>query len=525
MAQVTNAYRRSMSSSVGSGLGSVIGGSGRQYYILEHKNNSKYHKIGESQEIIVDQIEIGRDPKCQVLFDETFKTVSRRHAAIVKTADTWKLVQLSTTNPTFLNGEKVEREWHLQNGDEIQLSYGGPKLGFIIPAGNKSTVGSIKMSRRISLFRQQAWKPYSKAIMIAGIILCLALIGFVGWSFYAHQVQKLQLAGNISLSAELDDLNKKIQALESEETPRPDEIKAMKKQAVSIAGSIVQNNTQSGASTNEMDKLHKKLNTVTSLVDVSFSGGESSKAPTGEIMNCSPFVFAITLEKTILTFPDGASRIIEEKTPKIVGSGFLLDDGRMITARHVLEPWYFFEVINDPNLQEYNLIAQNGGSVVSYFTAISSSGKRFTFNNTNAKINRSTDKIESIQNGKIIRVVQKGFFDDSNWASIPTHEKTGMKFNNMLSSGLQVGLKLEILGFTYGKSAEKKQLTPGYTTCQVAKQGLDAYKTIRVTNDDTERGFDGAPVLIHHNGFYQIVGVLSGSAFAKGRIVPVSAVN
>ncbi len=86
---------------------SVFGGSGRKYYILEHKVSSQYHRAGETQEIIVDQIEIGRDSRCQVRFDESFSTVSRRHAAIVKSGDGWKLVQLSTTNKTFLNGVPV----------------------------------------------------------------------------------------------------------------------------------------------------------------------------------------------------------------------------------------------------------------------------------------------------------------------------------------------------------------------------------------------------------------------------------
>ena len=109
MAQATQPYRRSLSGSIGAGMKSVFGGGGRTYYMLVHKVSSKYHKAGESQPIIVDQIELGRDSKCQVRFDESFPTVSRRHAAIVKDGDKWKLVQLSTTNSTYLNGQKVHK--------------------------------------------------------------------------------------------------------------------------------------------------------------------------------------------------------------------------------------------------------------------------------------------------------------------------------------------------------------------------------------------------------------------------------
>ena len=153
MAQETQRYKRTLNGSIGAGMKSVMGSS-KKYYILEHKVSSKYHQAGESQEIIVDQIEIGRSSKCQVRYDESFSTVSRRHAAIVKEGENWKIVQLSSTNSTFLNGHKVKNEWYLQNGDEIQLSVNGPKLGFIIPTGKRATVGSIGLTRRMSLFRQ-----------------------------------------------------------------------------------------------------------------------------------------------------------------------------------------------------------------------------------------------------------------------------------------------------------------------------------------------------------------------------------
>ncbi|MCR4860724.1 MAG: FHA domain-containing protein, partial [Bacteroidales bacterium] len=139
---------------------SIFGGEGRRYYTLVHKVSSQYHKAGESQPIIVDEIELGRDPACQVRFDENFPTVSRRHAAIVKDGDNWKLIQLSQTNTTYLNGHPVQKEWYLQNGDEIQLSTNGPKLGFIIPEGKKGLVSSIGLTARLNLFRQQALRPY-----------------------------------------------------------------------------------------------------------------------------------------------------------------------------------------------------------------------------------------------------------------------------------------------------------------------------------------------------------------------------
>ena len=154
MEQKTVKYKRTLRGSVGAGVGALFNGNGRRYFILEHKDASKYHKAGDSQKIIIDQIELGRDKNCQVRFDdESFPTVSRRHAAIIKDGDKWKLVQLSQTNSTFLNNRPVTTEWYLENGDEIQLSVGGPRMGFIVPQGKQSLVSSIKMTERLELFR------------------------------------------------------------------------------------------------------------------------------------------------------------------------------------------------------------------------------------------------------------------------------------------------------------------------------------------------------------------------------------
>ena len=54
----TQNYKRTLAGSVGAGMGALMGASGRTYFILEHKTSSKYHQAGESQKIIVDQVEL-----------------------------------------------------------------------------------------------------------------------------------------------------------------------------------------------------------------------------------------------------------------------------------------------------------------------------------------------------------------------------------------------------------------------------------------------------------------------------------
>lgn len=185
---MSETYNKTVKGTLGAGVSTLFGGASK-YYVLEHKVSSKYHKQGEAQEIIVDYAEIGREWDCAVRFDESFNTVSRRHAAIVKKDDNWKLVQLSQTNSTFLNGHKVTDEWYLQNGDEIQLSVNGPKLGFIIPdAEDKKT--SMNLTHRLSLFGQQALRPYRNVIIAMGVILLLVIGGGVGYGVHMNNKAK-----------------------------------------------------------------------------------------------------------------------------------------------------------------------------------------------------------------------------------------------------------------------------------------------------------------------------------------------
>ena len=181
--ETQNNYKRTVAGSVGAGMGAIFNGSGRTYYILEHKTSSKYHSAGESQKIIIDQIEIGRDASCQVRYDESFDTVSRKHAAIIRDGNNWQLIHLSTSNPTWVNGRPIQGSYYLQSGDEIQLSVNGPRLGFIQPQGKQGLTSSIKLTERMNLFRQQALRPYRRAIWALTALLILVILGFGAWNY------------------------------------------------------------------------------------------------------------------------------------------------------------------------------------------------------------------------------------------------------------------------------------------------------------------------------------------------------
>lgn len=519
MAQQTQKYSRSLSGSIGAGMKSLMGGGGRRFYVLEHKVSSKYHKAGENQKIIVDQIELGRDPKCQVRFDENFGTVSRRHAAIVKDGDNWKLVQLSKTNSTYLNGHKVDKEWYLQNGDEIQLSTNGPKMGFIVPEGEKGLVKSIGLTQRMSLFRQQALRPYKQAITALACVFALCLVGGI-WKITTLDQQLEQKTQQIaslidqnasnqhvadSLARELVATNQQMEDYETRIAEMVRETESAKRQARQAQDAAAEASRRASQSTN-------------------------GSAPAGALKEqCFPFTYAIYQVKEVVKQPNG--QVDTDDNPRLVGTGFLLSDGRFVSARHVTETYYYYhfnwgdERINSMLLLQ-NAIVHNGGDIETTFVAISNAGDKIQFTNKQCKVDRSGDTAgtATLENGMTV-ALKKADVATSDWVSINTG-KSGLPFDATMSGQLPIGTNLQILGFPYGRGGENPAaVSPISSHAEVARDGLDVNGTIMTSNDDTQSGNSGGPVFMLKNGKYTVVGVLSGSTAGKGRVVPIKVVR
>ena len=525
MAQQTT-YKRSFAGSVGSGMQSIMGGGGRRFYVLEHKVSSRYHKAGESQRIIVDQIELGRGSGCQVRFDESFPTVSRRHAAIVKEGDNWKLVQLSQTNSTYLNGHRVQKEWYLQSGDEIQLSTNGPKLGFIIPQGNAGLVKSIGMTARLNLFRQQALRPYKQALTALACLLVI-VIG-IGTFKIANMDNELKRKGQEI--AGLIDANR-------ENTSRAD----------SLAAELVANNQKLGDYEQTISDLIQKV--IQGEQTISQLREEITEIGSGEAISndlsdqCYPHTYAIVQLRMELKMNGETLEALDythdsngNPQTAVVGTGFMLSDGRFITARHVTETYYYYEAnwSSDPEqnaqiksqLAFQNAIANNGGEVISYFKAISNSGRSLTFNTTQCTCDRSHDatSTRTLDNGTPV-VLKSANVSTTDWTCFRSSGSEGLPFDDQLSGSLPAGTRLQILGFPLGRGAEDiAHPSPISSHAEVARQGLDVDGTIMASNDDTQSGNSGGPVFVKENGKYTVVGILSGSTAGKGRIVPIRVV-
>lgn len=486
-------YKRTLRGSVGAGVNALFNGNGRRYYILEHKDASKYHKAGESQKIIIDQVELGRDGNCQVRFDESFSTVSRRHAAIIRVDDRWKLVQLSKTNSTFLNGRPVENEWYLENGDEIQLSVGGPRMGFIVPAGKQSLVSSIKMTERLELFRKQALRPYKTAIACLAVVIILLACG-AGYKIYdQHIINQNLIARQDSIQADNDTLRERIVATSTELSKNKDVISDLS------------------------DQIRHLKNRPTPV---------PPPVPHPLPDELSNDVYYIQLLGYQITDPNGEIKVaevgdtlFEEKVERISGTGFLLNDDTFVTARHVVEPWYS----GDDHLSvKLNICSSNGFKVDALLYAVSPSGNHFELKTSVFKCNRSHDTMRSYGEFKI-RVVQHDYTD---YASTSVGSKGALSYNSQLSTNLKAGEKLFILGYPLGLGASYDSVKPSYSSAEVARDGLAEGGYILTTSTGFEHGNSGGPVFVERDGKKIVIGIVSaGAGRSTGFVVPISAVK
>ena len=482
--KTVNQYKGSLKKSVGAGMGALFNGNGRRYYILNHRSASKYHKAGESQEIIIDQVTLGCSKECQVRFDqETWGIVSRRHAAIERDGDGWKLIHLSKVNSTFVNGKKVESECRLANGDEIQLAAGGPIMGFIVPEGKQGLVSSIRLTKRLELFREQALRPYKRAIAALAAVLVIAVGGLSCWAIIQGQQVAAQEGQLTGLNQQLDSARKVIVSIQGKNA----ELDSL------LALAAIEQKRQ-----DSLVEAYKKQKQQVRIVDRSNEVSKLISAVEKDVYFMMATVYVT----------DGTDK---QEIPNYgwVGTGFLTTDGKFITAKHCVEGWkYKLPTDNDEALLLLYLATNTSNlKIVADITAISKSG-RLHFTSEEFIMDHRGEKKHYIDEENYIIEASVGHTD---WAYAKTSEKGSIVIDRELASQLPIGADLHLLGFPLGMGAvDTSSLSPLYGSCKTSQSGLEN-GIIRISARNYESGNSGGPVFYMQNGKLKAIGIVSYS--------------
>lgn len=442
-----NTYKRTISGSIGAGVGSLFNASGRTFYILEHKTPSKYHNVGESQKIIIDQIVMGRAGSCQVRWEDTsdFEMVSRKHAAIEREGDNWVLIHLSTSNPTIINGTKrlsqPNERYYLQSGDEIQLAQNGPRMLFIVPQGKQGLTSSIKLTERMNLFRQQALRPYRIALWSLLALILLTILGFGIWNWNLQsQIDQQQKEAEeyINKLREFDDnilsLQDSLARMEARMIPINDPTKEQMQQQinelqqqrsnvynryVTIYRTIEQKapeKTQEAVNNQQLQAPEDIKETGSVPLPAQGSGdagqgGEGSGGSSGggasgstvtlskdqasnELRDYYPNIYRFKLEGITV---NGARLPADANSVHDCGTAFVLSNGTVVTARQNVEPWVYYQ--NHTGSNWHAALARfyaNGATVSMKLKGYSTRGAVNKFANLDSEdfwIDRKGDKV------------------------------------------------------------------------------------------------------------------------------------
>ena len=149
---------------------------------------------------------IGRHPQSDLqLHPDQDLDASTRHAAVLKSGETWAIRDLGSANGTFVNGEKVTADRRLHTGDQVRLGNKGPVIGVEVageaaPAaqatrmsGGSAAGGGGNTSARIRVEVEKQTKSLRRATLVLfGLLIVVAGGYFWQKASYEKRIAGLQ---------------------------------------------------------------------------------------------------------------------------------------------------------------------------------------------------------------------------------------------------------------------------------------------------------------------------------------------
>ena len=411
------------------------------------------------------------------------------------------------------------------------------------------------------------------------IVLILAVGGLVAWNLYQAKNYELQLedmkieqqiisdemaakdAEITALMKQLDNAESRAQMTEAEVRKANEAIaqyeneKAeLEKKQQAIEESIKQLNKKVSDTPAQKpaSKPAKKSEPVAETVTET---AQETAAPVqaADIKDCYNSVYYVKMDD-VSVFDNENKELVKFTTDYLIGgTGFLLDNGRFVTARRVIEPWFYYSGTKSLGKDRRGVpwtfadiqaaLSRDGFKVVANYTAYAPNGMNFKFKNTDVRGDKAFESTESYYtleayklNVSLYRIfrtqtVKLKRYDKTtkaDWVSMAKTDQlqkgNGLAFDTAYSVSPVGGNEVVILGYPLGAGMKNSEsVNPDKRVNNINVTGLNDKGVIELASRRYQEGNDGAPVLMNKDGKWVVIGILSHTDSAdRDVVVPIS---
>lgn len=257
-------------------------------------------------------VAIGRHPINDLRFDaERDLDVSSRHAELRIVGERHVLVDLGSTNGTFVNGEAVAGERALRDGDVITFGADGPQCEFRI-VGEQPSVARPNTEVRIAMAVEKQTGALKRVVAGLAAVMIVVALAAVWMTRKSAEETRAQLA---ALVAANDSLSRALEARLGETGIASASLAAARAESQRLARELQAQQARGGDLTAAAAAVRDAQTRTASLAGMDYAAIADA--------NQRAMVFLV------VEFPDSV---------RVTGTGFnVLPSGLIVTNRHVVQ--------------------------------------------------------------------------------------------------------------------------------------------------------------------------------------------
>ncbi len=265
-------------------------------------------------------VAIGRHPINDLRFDaERDLDVSSRHAEIRSIGDRHVIVDLGSTNGTFVNGAQVDSERPIFDGDVITFGANGPQAEFRVvqgaaaaPATRVSSAGRPSTEVRIAMAVEKQTSSLKRLVVAVSSLVIIGALVAVWITRRSAEETRTQLA---ALLAANDSLSRSLEARLTETGIASASLEAARAETARLAQELRAQQARGGDVSGAASRVRDAQVRTAQLARIDYAA----------IAEANQRAIAFL----VVEFPDSA---------RTTGTGFnLLPSGLIVTNRHVVQ--------------------------------------------------------------------------------------------------------------------------------------------------------------------------------------------